>query len=316
MHVVTEDAKKRRRQLLNIIVSRLSSCRNEVETPRLGMRRSSPTNGDLSQALQLLDEETMSQACSLLISEHDYGDDVNKNGNGCDGADYDKLLTIFVKCRDAALKVEQQMPTMPLPNLLSSTTTIPPPTSATTPSARAAAKKAHLMNAMSPPRRIHQKMARINKVIGESSNNKASSGNHRAGKTTAGGPAGTSSRPSLKREPSDSSIASSSSTSSRASVNKKARTSTNSAPPPSEGKKAAAPPQAALNFLQALNSQKKENREVAPAPSATGDKSNDSSAGRTPRARAAKHNSGNSNSSTTTNKPPTKGKRSSPRTRE
>lgn len=251
-------------------------------TPRLGMKRGSPSNGDFSQALQQLDEDTMSQACSLLLSERDYNasDDTN-NGE----SDYDKLVAIFVKCRDAALKVEQQMPIAPLPNLAGGMAA-PPATSATTPSARAAAKKAHLMNAMSPPRRmsLKQKMAARSlnpkNIMGSSDSHKGSSatGMHRTGKLVVGGPitaAGGSARPPLKREPSDSSIASSSSASSRASTNhKKARitssNTSNNAPFPPEGKKAAAPPQAALNFLQALNSQqKKEKREKRTAAAST-----------------------------------------------
>jgi hypothetical protein len=297
-------------------------------TPRLGMKRGSPTNGDLSQALQLLDEETMSQACSLLLSQRDYGigddavkvdetpgkDTITTNGE----TDYDKLLAIYAKCRDIALKVEQQIPAMSLPNL---STSAPPPTLATTPSARAAAKKAHLLNAMSPPRRMSmkQKMGRAASIkLGAGGLEMTSKAGviSRTGKAVVGGPNMVIRPISLKREASDSSIASSSSASSRVSGNKKARLSSgtsnnSSAATSSEGKKAAAPPPAALNFLQALNNQQKEKEEeVAPTPEVDDDEEvTTPSGGRASRSRAAKK------SAPVIDKSENKGKRSSPRTR-
>jgi hypothetical protein len=103
--------------------------------PRVGMKRSSPTNRtDLSVALQTFNKDTMVQACSLLLSERDY-----QEGAVDAESDYDVLVSIFVRCKDAARIVEQQATFVPmkLPPLHQ---TAPPPTSTTiTPSARAAA---------------------------------------------------------------------------------------------------------------------------------------------------------------------------------
>lgn len=162
------------------------------------------------------------------------------------------------------------MPAVILPNL---STSAPPPTSATTPSARAAAKKAHLLNAMSPP----QRMSTMKQKMGRTASMKLGPGGlemiskagviSRTGKAVGSGPNNMARLTSLKREPSDSLITSSNSASSRMSGNKKARLSSGSAnsntgATSAEGKKAAVPPPAALNFLQALNNQQKEQSSI------------------------------------------------------
>lgn len=274
-------------------------------TPRVGMKRSSPTgSSDLSLSLQTLDEDTMTQACSLLLSERDYQDD---SGEG--PSDYDKLVTIFVKCRDAAISIERQVSAMPsgMPAL-----PIPSSASATTPSARLAAKKKaqSVLNTMSPPRRMS--LAQLARA------GPGPAGVGRGKLAPVGGKLAPASRPTLKRETSDSSIASVASvasvgsTSSRPAAKKQRTQSTHNQTFEQGGRKATAPPPEALNFLQALNSQQKQKKkekqkkeekqqkqkEREPSPSPPEE-------GRTSHARAAK--------SASISKP--QGKRSSPRKR-
>jgi hypothetical protein len=243
--------------LIYLLERNMSMRGGIVATPRLGMKRNSPTNAtDFSLALQTLDEERMAQACSLLLSERDYQDDTVEGES-----DYSKLLVIYDKCRDAALVVDKRTSMMNagMPSL---TLLGPPPTSATmTPSDRAAANAArglkaqgHL-NSMSPPQR-RMSLAQIAR------NGAAASGRVKV----VGGPT----RPIMKRETSDASLASLDSKSGRTSA-KKARVQpgapSEGKKAPSEGKKAAAPPPEALNFLQALNNQqKKRDRDAIPSP--------------------------------------------------
>lgn len=222
----------------------------DTSQPRVGMKRSSPTNGtDLSLALQTFNEDTMVQACSLLLSERDY-----QEGAVEGESDYDALVTIFLKCKDASRIVEQQAAFMPmkLPPLHQ---TAPPPTSATiTPSARAAASavrtlkaQGHL-NSMNPPKRMSlAQLARTGTRV----------------KTNLVPPP----RPLMKREPSDSSLTSMNSTSSRSSA-KKARVQTVVGGITAEIKSASVPPPPeALSFLQALNNQQtKDEDDEIPSP--------------------------------------------------
>jgi hypothetical protein len=210
--------------------------------PRLAMKQNSPTSGnDLSAAIQTLDEDTMLQACSLLLSERDYQDDVVE-----EESDYSKLIALFVKCNDAARVVERHAAQHTPSGLPSLNASIPPPTSATiTPSARAAAAAArpvkaqgHL-NSMNPPRRMSAMAPMARPGVAASRMKGAPSANQ---------------RPTLKRVPSDSSLASITSTSSNRSAAKKARLLPGTALPDTNNKGTAPPPEA-LNFLQALNNQ-------------------------------------------------------------
>jgi hypothetical protein len=221
----------------------MSKRSGSVSAPRLAMKRNSPTSGnDLSVAIQTLDEDTMIQACSLLLSERDYQDDVVE-----EESDYSKLITLFVKCNDAGRVVERHAAQHAPSGLPSLNASIPPPTSATmTPSARAAAAAARSvkvqgqLNSMKPPRRMP--MAQMSRP-----------GPGVAASRMKGAPSAPL-RPTLKRVPSDSSLASITSTSSNRSAAKKTRLLTGAALPDTNSKGTAPPPEA-LNFLQALNNQ-------------------------------------------------------------
>lgn len=70
-----------------------------------GIKRTSPTpDAEYLAAVAILNEETMSDACALLLSENDSGDD------------YHKLLNIFTKCEAASKVVEKKAPSV-LPTL-------------------------------------------------------------------------------------------------------------------------------------------------------------------------------------------------------
>lgn len=221
----------------------------DTSQPRVGMKRSSPTNGtDLSVALQTFNEDTMVQACSLLLSERDYQEGAVDGESDCDA-----LVSIFVKCKDAARIVEQQATFVPmkLPPLHQ---TAPPPTSTTiTPSARAAASavrtlkaQGHL-NSMNPPKRMSlAQLARTGARV----------------KASIVPPQ----RPLMKREPSDSSLTSMNSASSRSSA-KKARVQSVVGGITAEIRSASVPPPPeALSFLQALNNQQTKEEDEIPSP--------------------------------------------------
>jgi hypothetical protein len=223
---------------------------DSTSQPRVGMKRNSPTNGtDLSVALQTFNEETMVQACSLLLSERDYQEDAVE-----EESDYAALVSIFVKCKDAARIVEQQATFLPmkLPPLYQSA---PPPTpAAITPSARAAASAARTLkaqghlNSMNPPRRMSlAQMARTG--------------------ARAKGTLVPHQKPVMKRVPSDSSLTSMNSASSRSSAKKSRVQPVVGVTAAAIKSESAVPPPEALQLLQALNNQqaKQEDDEI-PSP--------------------------------------------------
>lgn len=198
-------------------------------TPRLAMkqRASAAEALEYKTALQVLDEETMKKACSLLLSEADYQQGGNPNGS----SDYEKLLAIFTKCNQAAKIVERHAPSTKPSDFpsLQNTTIAPPSTFAQTPRSAAAAnmKKA----AMHPPVPRRVSLAQM------------------AART------GRMKRPALTRETSDSSAASSASTNSASKHNSNKKQRTSSSHNQQQSNDGEAPPQEALDFLQALNNQ-------------------------------------------------------------
>jgi hypothetical protein len=70
---------------------------------------------EYAEALRVLNDETMSQACALLLSERDYEEHDGKS-------DYEELLALYGKCRNAAAVIKREapaellsVPTMPAP---------------------------------------------------------------------------------------------------------------------------------------------------------------------------------------------------------
>jgi hypothetical protein len=70
---------------------------------------------EYTEALRVLNDETMSQACALLLSERDYEEPAGKS-------DHEELLALYAKCRNAAAVIKREapaelhsVPTMPAP---------------------------------------------------------------------------------------------------------------------------------------------------------------------------------------------------------
>jgi hypothetical protein len=193
-------------------------------------KRASPIS-EYSAAVAVLNEDNMTKACALLLSEKDDGSNQEE-----EETDYQKLLKLFEQCQEASKIVEKRAPATIMPSLAEKQQQHQrgPPTAAR---AQAIALKPKVKT-MVPPRRS---------VL--------------ATRTTAkktGPPAHSFAPPlslNLKRDTSNSSSASTSSVGSGRSA-KKSRLS----PPaltqdPDRGAMAPPPPPEAMSFLAALNSQ-------------------------------------------------------------
>jgi hypothetical protein len=82
--------------------------------PRMAVKTPVVT-AEYAEALRVLNDETMSQACALLLSERDYEEPVGKS-------DHEELLGLYYKCRNAAAVIKREapaellsVPTMPAP---------------------------------------------------------------------------------------------------------------------------------------------------------------------------------------------------------
>lgn len=194
--------------------------------------RASPVANDSEYvaAVAVLNEDTMSAACALLLSEKD-------NDTG-DESDYDKLLELFSKCQQACKVIERRAP-VPMPFLQIEKQR--GPTAAARAQAVPLKPKA---KTMIPPRR--------SSVVSRSSAKKT--GHVPAPHSFVPPPAR-----KLQRETSDSSFASSSSVGSGRS-SKKARLSPPTLDNQAGGGSAKAPPPEARSFLAALNAQGKRER--------------------------------------------------------
>lgn len=191
-------------------------------------KRSSPVS-DYSAAVAVLNEDNMTQACALLLSEKDY-----ESNQMEEESDYQKLLKLFEQCQEASKIIEKRAPTS-LPTLAQKQQQHQrgPPIAAR---AQAVPLKPKV-KAMVPPRRTSMPS--------------------RATAKKAGPPAHSFAPPpsrKLKRDTSNSSSASTSSVGSGRSA-KKSRLS-----PPTINNQdadggAVAPPPEAMSFLAALNSQ-------------------------------------------------------------
>lgn len=225
------------------------------ELGRLGPRRSSPTNSsELDAAFAVMNEENMTKACMLLLSERDY-DKTKQDGE----SDMTQLKTLYTKYEKAYKTIQQKADDTPLllPHLSQAA---PPPGTRIQQAAKPL--KAHQHNkSMGQLRRGSMVQLARGGAAGGSRGDSPSVARSKPG-------VGSSGRPGLKREPSDSSLASiSSNASGRGGLNKKQRVQSNSDLPSSSsvgGKKSKAPPPEALSFLQALNSQPKEGSSAQP----------------------------------------------------
>ena len=198
-------------------------------------KRLSPTNNDeYTAAVAVMNDATMTQACSLLLSERDFQSNQEE-----DASDHSQLLDIFAKCEAACKVIQQRAPAVPMPTLQQSR--------GPAPAARAQAKALKpKVKTMLPPRA---------RTLLPSS--------RPAMKTGPLPPASMSQPPvrKLQRETSDSSFASVGSSGSARSA-KKARLSppTLEAPAVAAGK-VQAPPPAAMSFLIALNAQQQQDKQ-------------------------------------------------------
>lgn len=206
-------------------------------------KRSSPITNDseYSAAVDVLNEENMSAACALLLSENDYEDDQG------DESDHKKLLELFETCQAACKVIEKKAPAVTMPMLQQQQQR--GPTAAARTQAIPLKPK---VKTMIPPRRT-------------------SLASRPPAKKTGPLPASHSFGPprKLQRETSDSSFASTSSVGSGRSA-KKARVSPPTLDNQAGGGRAKAPPPEASAFLAALNAQQnkqeKHEEKEKPAP--------------------------------------------------
>jgi len=75
--------------------------------PRTSLVKPAAVSAAYGEALKVLSsDETMSQACELLLSERDYG----KNTATEEKSDREKLLQLYNKCHEAAKVIEREAP--------------------------------------------------------------------------------------------------------------------------------------------------------------------------------------------------------------
>lgn len=193
-------------------------------------KRASPTSSsndpEYSAAVGVLNEQTMSEACALLLSD-------NPDNQG----DYEQLLEILEKCKTACKVVEKHAPAVAMPMLPTQPQQRGPHPASRTQALPSKPKA----KTMVPPRRTSMGVRPAAKKGG----------------ALPGAPSHPLFAPpsarKIHRETSDSSFASNSSSGSGRST-KKPRIS----PPTSE-----APPPSAMSFLAALNSQRNQTEERA-----------------------------------------------------
>lgn len=212
------------------------------------------------EAMHIMNESNMAEACELLLSERDYEDDANfsgnsssnsetPNGNG-EKSDQTKLLEFFGRCQHAMKAIEKQVANTPLSPLMPSAPSLAP--------SRGAGSQSH-----------RGSLPKLKQKPGVATSSKQGvipmrrTTPHMMNRTAAGGQ--TNMKRGIERETSLSSLgggsigggggggggddaASYSSVGSGDNANKKARLS-----PPTAGKEVKAPPPSALNFLAKLN---------------------------------------------------------------
>jgi hypothetical protein len=91
----------------NSVVGGLASVVQQRAAAKQGGGSSFLPSAQYLDALNVLCEATMAEACSLLLSEKDYEGETN------DRADYKKLLEIEKKCRDAVKVIHKEAPAAP-----------------------------------------------------------------------------------------------------------------------------------------------------------------------------------------------------------
>lgn len=236
-------------------------------------------------AINTLCEATMAEACALCLSESDYdsksganGDHQGNNNNNNHKSDYDKLLEIEQKCRDAVKVIHKEAVVAPPP------TSMLPPSLPNIPASRvnpAVAKKAGTATKGNNPT-AKALVGSISKTIPPSATSKTGAIPIRRGSLTSNANRPPANKRSMVQQPlhraesDESSIGSSSNTSG---ANKRPRlggpspgsiknnnlhnntpTSTTSS---HEGAVGDTPPPSALDFLKKLN----QDKATAPAPS-------------------------------------------------
>jgi hypothetical protein len=176
---------------------------------------------EYAEALKVLNDETMSQACSLLLSEKDY----EAEPAAADGksSDYEELLALYAKCRNAAAVIKREAPAE-----LLSVPTMPAPARAQAKPLGKATVGSKSMNMVGTKNIMIPSNRRMARLPASAMGNK---------------------RPLLQHETSDSSLEAQQQ---RASNTKKSRMS----PPPPPHREGSAPPPSALNFLAKLNKDK------------------------------------------------------------
>ena len=209
------------------------------------------------EAMQIMTERNMSQACEWLLSERDYDDETNgKNNSINDGdestdssgekSDQTKLLEFFGRCQHAMKAIEKQVANTPLSPVLPSAPSLAP-------SSRVGGVGAQSRGSLP---KLKQKaggvMAGSSKqgVIPMRARTTANHMMNRTAATGGGGQPQSAMKRGMEREASLSSLGDEGSVSSSGDnvSNKKARLS-----PPTTGKDVKAPPPSALNFLAKLN---------------------------------------------------------------
>jgi hypothetical protein len=114
---------------------------SRVGAPIIAKQSALPSSQYLD-ALNILCESTMNEACALALSEKDYENNINGN------ADLKRLLELETTCRDAAKVIHEQAITVVAPAIISASL-LPPPLTLPTmlPGAARAAKKTNAMAA-------------------------------------------------------------------------------------------------------------------------------------------------------------------------
>jgi hypothetical protein len=197
------------------------------------------------EAIHIMNESTMAQACDLLLSDRDYQESKQGNGGDVEPSDQDKLLELFSKCETALKVISKQQTTLSSLSVgsMPGAPALAPPLARGASAPRVAGVPKQLKQGIVPMRRTVNRTTQAATII-PGANNKPVK------------------RP-MERERSDSSLRddagassqqSSSTSSQQSSANKKLKVSpTASKSVLATSKSVLAPPPGALNFLAKLN---------------------------------------------------------------